>query len=62
MAHKTPPEWTRFDVQDPAMKTKVLESPGALPVTCNKLPSMDGAPPLLETPNGAPSLSSYACG
>jgi hypothetical protein len=59
MAHKTPPEWSRNDGQDPAMKTQVLEFPEALPISWNELPSMNGAPPLLETLNGAPSLFLY---
>jgi len=62
MAHKTPSECTRSNGQDPAMKTQVLESSKALPITRNELPSIDGVPPLLETPNGAPSLPSCACG
>ena len=62
MAPETPPEWTRSYVQGPVIKTQVIESPKALPITCNELPSMDGVPPLLETPNGALSLSSCACG
>jgi hypothetical protein len=62
MAPETPPEWTRSDVQNPAMKTQVIESPKALPITCNEPLSKNGAPPLLETPNGAPSFSSCACG
>jgi hypothetical protein len=36
MAHKTPPKWIRSDVQDLAMKTQMLESPEALPITCNE--------------------------
>ena len=36
------------------MKTQVLESSEALPITWNELPSMDGAPLLLEIPNGVP--------
>jgi hypothetical protein len=62
MAHTTPPEWTRSDGKDPAMETQMLESPEALLINYNELPSMNGVPPLLETPNGAPSLSSCACG
>ena len=61
MAPKTPHEWTRSDVQGPAMKTQVIESPKALPISYNDYLSKDGAPPLLETPNGVPS-SSCACG
>jgi hypothetical protein len=38
-------------VQDPARRTQVIESPKALPITYNELPSMDGVPPLLETLN-----------
>ena len=63
IAPETPHEWTRFDVQGPAMKTQVIESPKALPISYNEYLSKDGAPPpLLETPNGVPSFSSCACG
>jgi hypothetical protein len=62
MAPETPPEGNRSNVQAPAMKTQVLEFVEALPITWNELPSKNGAPPLLETPNGAPSFSSCACG
>ena len=44
------------------MKTQVIESSTALPISYNESLSKDGAPPLLETPNGAPSFSSCACG
>ena len=44
------------------MKTQVIESSTTLPISYNESLSKDGAPPLLETPNGAPSSSSYACG
>ena len=62
IALESPHEWTRSDVQGPAMKTQVIESPKAPPITCNESLSKNGAPPLLETPNGAPSFSSCACG
>ena len=61
IAPETPHEWTRSDVQGLAMKTQVIESPKALLISYNESLSKDGAPPLLETPNGAPS-SSCACG
>ena len=44
------------------MKTQVIESPKALPISYNESLSKDGTPPLLKTPNGAPSFSSCACG
>ena len=44
------------------MKTQVIEASMALPISYNESLSKDGVPPLLETPNGAPSSSSYACG
>jgi hypothetical protein len=44
------------------MKTQVIESSTALPISYNESLSKDGVPPLLETPNGAPSSSSCACG
>ena len=44
------------------MKSQVIESSTALPISYNESLSKDGAPPLLETPNGAPSFFSYACG
>jgi hypothetical protein len=50
IAPETPHEWTRSDVQGPAMKTQVIESPKALPISYNESFSKDGAPPLLETP------------
>ena len=51
LAVVTPQEWTRSDVQSRAMKTQVIESPKALPITCNVSLSKNGAPPLLKTPN-----------
>jgi len=59
MAHETPLECTRSNGQDPTMKTQVLESVEALTIPWNKPPSKNGVPPLLETPNGAPSLLLY---
>jgi hypothetical protein len=44
------------------MKTQVIDSSTTLPISYNESLSKDGAPPLLETPNGAPSSSSCACG
>ena len=44
------------------MKTQVIESSTALPISYNESLSKDGVPLLLETPNGAPSSSSYGCG
>jgi hypothetical protein len=62
MELETPHEWKRYDVQGLAMKTQVIESPKSLPITCNESLSKNGVPPLLETPNGAPSFSSCVCG
>ena len=62
MTHKNPLECSRSNGHNPAMKTQVLESTEALPITWNELLSMVVVPPLLETPNGAPSFSSCACG
>jgi hypothetical protein len=44
------------------MKTQVIESSMALPISYNESLSNDGAPPLLETPNGVLSSSSCSCG
>jgi hypothetical protein len=44
------------------MKTQVIESSKALSISYSEPLSKDGAPLLLETPNGAPSFSSCACG
>jgi hypothetical protein len=60
LSHKTISESTRSDVQGPAMKTQVIESSTALPISYNESLSKDGAPPLLETPNWcALSLSAH---
>jgi hypothetical protein len=60
--HKTLSKSTRNDGEDPARRTQVIESPKTLSISYNESLSKDGAPPLLETPNGAPSFSSCACG
>ena len=51
-----------YKFNSPTMKTQVIESPKAMSISYNESLSKDGAPPLLETANGAPSFSSYACG
>jgi hypothetical protein len=57
LSHKTISESTRYDVQGLVMKTQVIESSTTLPISYNESLSKDGAPPLLETPNDAPSSS-----
>jgi hypothetical protein len=48
LSHKTVSESTRSDVQGPTMKTQVIESSTALPISYNEYLSKDGAPLLLE--------------
>jgi hypothetical protein len=57
LAVVTPQEWTRSDVQSPAMNTQVIESPKALPITCNESLSKNGAPPLAGNPQLVRPLS-----
>jgi hypothetical protein len=60
MSHKTISESTRSDFQCPAMKTHVIESSTALPISYNESLSKDGAPLLLESLNWCTlSLSAY---
>ena len=49
LSHKIVSESTRSDVQGPEMKTQVIESSMALPISYNKSLSKYGAPLLLES-------------
>jgi hypothetical protein len=51
MNHKIVSKSTRSDVQGPAMKTQVIESSMALPISYNESLSKDGVPLLLESLN-----------
>jgi hypothetical protein len=60
MSHKTVSESTRSDAQGPAMKTQVIESSTALPISYNESLSKYGAPLLPESLNWcALSLSAH---
>jgi hypothetical protein len=60
LSHKTVSESTRSDVQGPAMKTQVIESSMALPISYNESLSKYGVPLLLESLNWcALSLSAH---
>jgi hypothetical protein len=60
LSHKIVSESTRSDVQGPEMKTQVIESSTALPISYNESLSKDGAPLLLESLNWcALSLSAH---
>ena len=63
MHHRTLSRGTRNHGQDPAIKTQVLESPKALPITENELPSMVVRPPCWKPPMvRPPSLSVHVAG
>jgi hypothetical protein len=51
LSHKIVSKRTRSNVQGPAMKTQVIESSTALPISYNKSLSKDGAPLWLESLN-----------
>jgi hypothetical protein len=57
LIHKIVSESTRSNVQGPAMKTQVIESSMALPISYNESLSKDGANPLAGIPQLVHPLS-----